>query len=89
MKLFADATAGKGMACRRGVEKVRHLHTSTLWLQKAVYDHKLSVHKVDGDKNVADLGTKVVDGSTMWKLLAAMGFEARTGESKLALRATA
>eukprot|EP00959_Pyramimonas_sp_CCMP1952_P119366 2495595-Pyramimonas_sp.AAC.1 len=34
--LKCDATAGKGIAERRGVGRVRHLHTPLLWLQRAV-----------------------------------------------------
>ena len=38
LDVFVDATAGKGIATRRGVGKVRHLHTFTLWVQKLVQD---------------------------------------------------
>ena len=33
-----DATAGAGIANRRGVGRVRHLHTPTLWIQRHVQD---------------------------------------------------
>eukprot|EP00959_Pyramimonas_sp_CCMP1952_P374960 7852499-Pyramimonas_sp.AAC.1 len=39
--LKCDATAGKGIAERRGVGRVRHLHAPLLWLQRAVQQKKL------------------------------------------------
>ena len=81
-----DATAGAGIASRRGVGKIRHLHTPCLWLQKHVQDKHIELMKVDGLKNVADVGTKHLDAKAMWKCINGMGVENREGESKLALK---
>ena len=82
-----DATAGAGIASRRGVGRVRHLHTPSLWIQRHVQDGRVTLKKVLGDSNVADLGTKHVDGRRLWHLLKAMGVHATAGRSSLALRA--
>ena len=86
LRCWVDATAGKGIASRRGVGKIRHLHTQTLWSQKIVQDGKVKLSKVDGDLNPADIGTKHLDGQRIWKLLKLMSIEAREGRSDLALR---
>ena len=85
-RLRYDATAGAGIASRRGVGKVRHLHTPCLWLQKHVQDKRIELMKVDGLKNVADVGTKHLDARSLWKCVNGMGVEVREGESRLALK---
>ena len=39
---------------------MRHLETRDLWLQKEVADGKLEVSKIAGNKNPADLMTKIL-----------------------------
>jgi hypothetical protein len=85
--LKADATAGIGMAKRRGVGKVRHLHTQTLWLQGKVQDGSISVRKEAGTTNCADLMTKHLAAADMMKHLSKLGLEIRAGRADLALKA--
>ena len=56
-----DATAGISIASPKGAGRIRHIHTPTLWLQKAVSEGKVSVTKLPGDRNPADVGTKFLD----------------------------
>ena len=51
-------TASKAIASRRGVVRVRHLHTEVLWVQEAVARRGLTIVKVPGVENPADMGTK-------------------------------
>ena len=60
IKLGTDSSAAKSFVCRRGLGKMRHLEIRDLWLQKEVADGKLEVSKIDGDKNPADLMTKIL-----------------------------
>jgi hypothetical protein len=85
--LCLDASATIGIASRRGVGKIRHLDVDTLWLQWLVTHRKVKLEKVDGKVNVADLGTKHLDGPTLRRLLEILGFYFAEGRSKLALRA--
>ena len=85
--LKADATAGIGRAKRRGVGKVRHLHTQTLWLQRKVLDGDIAVQKEAVTTNCSDLMTKHVSSDEMHRHLAKLGFEVRSGSSRLALKA--
>ena len=57
-RVRVDATASKAIASRRGVGRVRHLHTQVLWVQEAVARRELTIVKVTGIENPADMGTK-------------------------------
>ena len=87
IELSCDATAGRGMAERRGVGKVRHLNTPLLWVQRAVQQGRVSIRKVPGTHNVSDMGTKHIEGPLITRFLQAMGIEDRGGRSRLALNA--
>ena len=58
IRVYADASAALGIVHRKGLGKVRHLDTSTLWVQQAAYSKKISYDKVLGTLNPADMMTK-------------------------------
>ena len=87
LQLMCDATAGRGMAERRGVGRVRHLHTPLLWIQRVVQQQRVRIRKVAGSSNIADMGTKHIEGPLILKFLEAQGFQIRSGRSRMALRA--
>ena len=87
-RLWTDSSAAKGMASRRGVGGVRHIETQTLWLQRAVTTKQISVHKIDGARNPADLGTKHLPADRMWMLLGLYNIVRMEGSAALALKAT-
>eukprot|EP00971_Amphidinium_carterae_P338220 6475462-Amphidinium_carterae.1 len=88
VRILGDATAAGGIGARRGAGKVRHIETSTLWLQRMVTLGRVELARQPGKFNTADLGTKHLDSKTMWQHLTALGFEAREGKSALALKAS-
>ena len=88
-RVKVDANAAKGIASRRGVGKVRHLHVATLWLQECILSRKLRIEKEPGTTNVADLGTKHLGAGTLQVLMRLSGLRALAGNSALALRARA
>ena len=59
-RVRVDATASKAIAPRRGVGRVRHLHTQVLWVQEAVARRELTIVKVTRIENPADVGTKTL-----------------------------
>ena len=89
MPLCIDATAGMGIASRRGAGRIRHIHTPSLWLQKAVADGHVQVSKVAGDVNPADLGTKYLDRRSIEKIWQQCGFVLLKCQSRLAYKAVA
>ena len=56
-----DASAAKGMANRRGLGKVRHIAVNQLWIQDRVARGDLTIEKVNGKENNADIFTKDVN----------------------------
>ena len=88
LAIVTDSSAANGIANRRGAGGIRHIETRSLWLQSKTTDKSLSVSKISKTVNWADLPTKHQDAKTLDTILAAMGFESRTGKSSLALDTT-
>ena len=88
LDLETDSSAAKGVAARRGVGKIRHLHTPLLWLQRHVTGRKLKVWKILGTDNEADIGTKSLSGDAIDRIMKRLGFTFESGASDQALQAT-
>ena len=88
LRIWCDASAGMGIAQRRGVGKIRHLHAPLLWVQRVFHERRAELKKIKGTCNPADLGTKVLSGVDLWKCLLLMGFREKSGRSRLALEAS-
>ena len=58
LRVWTDSSAAIGVCSRQGLGKLRHLDTHTLWVQQAVRSKRLSIKKVLGEENPADLLTK-------------------------------
>ena len=86
--LHYDATAGAGIASRRGAGKIRHLDLKALWIQQAVTSKKILLKKVLGELNISDLGTKHVPAVLLLRHLKAMGFYFADGKADISLGAT-
>ncbi len=59
--LYTDSSAAMGMVARKGMGKVRHVEVSELWIQDAVRNNVLTVNKVKGEDNPADILTKYIE----------------------------
>ena len=57
---WTDSSAAMGIVGRQGLGRLRHLDTHSLWIQSAVRSGRISVRKVKGEDNVADLFTKAL-----------------------------
>lgn len=87
VRIHVDSTACKGIASRRGVGKIRHLHTQVLWVQQALEERKFQIYKVKGTENCSDLGTKHLAVRELLGCLRRMGLRLEKGQSAIALRA--
>ena len=58
VSVYADASAALGIIKRRGIGKMRHIQTQSLWLQEAHATKRIHFEKIDGSRNPADLLTK-------------------------------
>ena len=83
-RVHSDATAAIGISKRRGLGKIRHLHTADLWVQEKVRSKAITLLKVLGTENPADACTKYLDKASMEKAIGKMQCEYRTGMAKLA-----
>ena len=80
----SDATAAIGIAKRRGLGKVRHLHTTDLWIQEKVRNKDIALLKVWGTENPADAMTKYLNAADMEKALQKMGVVYMDGRAAIA-----
>ena len=77
-----DATAALAIGSRRGLGKVKHLHTVFLWVQDLVTRGVIALKKVHTKENLADLLTKPVDASTIRHLMHKMNLQFQTGNAR-------
>ena len=89
LRLWLDSSAALGVASRRGVGRIRHLHTAALWLQGVVSDKLIEVRKVKGVGNVADLLTKHLASPRVRELFAMMQMTTEPAQSQEQLRSVA
>jgi len=69
VEICTDSSAAIGMCSRTGVGKVRHIATRWLWVQDAVREKQITLKKVDGATNVADMGTKSLEPKRFQELM--------------------
>ena len=59
--IMTDASAAKGIACRKGLGKVRHIEVNQLWIQDRVANGDIVINKINGKENIADILTNHVN----------------------------
>ena len=82
--LYTDSSAAKGIATRKGLGKVKHLDTRTLWVQDKIDEGIVVVKKIGGDRNVADILTKYLSSLKLRSLLADLPVTQLEGRHSLA-----
>jgi hypothetical protein len=87
VRVHMDATAGAAIGSRKGLAKVKHIHTAFLWIQDKVAAKIIELVHVNTKLNLADILTKPIDSATLELMLKLMGFVAKEGNSDLALKA--
>jgi hypothetical protein len=84
VQMLSDATAAIGMVAREGLGKVRHLAVADLWIQQRVRRGDLTVGKVLGTENPADIGTKGVSAAEIKKHMESVMIFSAKGRHELA-----
>ena len=59
VRVWTDSNAGRSVASRRGLGKLRHMEVKYLWVQDLVKDGRLEIRRVSGENNLAYHLTKV------------------------------
>ena len=67
--VHVDASATLGILNRQGLGKLRHIGVQYLWMQSKVKDGEMTVQKVPGVDNPADLCTKHLPAHTIEYLM--------------------
>ena len=81
VRLHVDASAALGVIQRKGVGKIRHLHTGALWLQEQQVRNVVAFQKINGTMNPADLFTKHLSREAMEKYTTMLGANKTEGRS--------
>jgi len=81
LEVHADASAALGIAHREGIGRIRHLDVAMLWIQQKQWKKRITVNKVNGKDNPADMFTKNVPRELCDKFLTELGFERRIGRA--------
>jgi len=86
IRIMTDSNSAKGTASRRGAGKLRHIDTPLLWIQQVITRRQVEICKTAGKTNVADLGTKILDGGTIRMLIGLLSLRYLSGQHSLGLR---
>ena len=84
VNIHSDATAALGICRRRGLGKIRHLDVTDLWCQEKVRSGAISLHKVLGSENPADIMTKYTGRIILEKMLGRVNMQALPGRAACA-----
>ena len=82
--VLTDSSAAVGISSRTGLGKVRHLEVNLLWVQRAVREKLISLVKVPGPENLADIGSKYWEAEVLRRLMPGMGLEFKEGRAETA-----
>ena len=72
--LNMDSTAALALNQREGLGRAKHIRIQDLWMQEAVREKRLSLSKVPGEHNPADLFTKGLPADRMVHLMRLLGY---------------
>ena len=75
-----DATAGISMASRQGLGRAKHIHVQYLWAQDVLPRYNITLHKVKGTRNRADMFTKHLARNTLEGLQTRLGYLGTAGK---------
>ena len=67
IEVRTDSSAAKGIVCRRGAGKVKHLETWQLWIQEHVESGSVQCVKIPRERNFSDLLTHHWAPGEAWK----------------------
>ena len=83
-EIETDSNAAIGVVKRSGVGKIRHLDVTDLWCQEKVRTGAVTLHKVLGADNPADIMTKYTDRAILEKMLGLMNLRQMSGRAECA-----
>ena len=85
VRVYVDSSAAIGVASRKGNGKLRHVKVGMMWIQEKVEDKDISLIKVLGENNPADLMTKHLDQKKRERFVQMCGQRYREGKADKSL----
>ena len=79
--LYADSSAAIGICKRTDIGKVRHLATGQLWIQEKIRHEEITLYKLLGTDNPADLLTKHVSRDRVDRYIQTMNTAREAGRA--------
>ena len=73
VRVCTDSIGAKAIASRKGLGKTRHIEVRFLWTQDLVRDGRVTIYKIDGFTNPADVLTKSLSRADMASKLERVG----------------
>ena len=89
VRVHADSAAALGICKRSGIGRVRHLAVGQLWVQGKLRDKEISMHKIAGEWNPADVLTKAMVSDLIGRHLGTMDVHSEDGRAASAPRLSA
>ena len=86
IRVHSDATAAIGIAKRRGLGRIRHLHTADLCIQEKIRSGQIELVKIPGVENPANIFWKYVPKAIMDAALIRLSLVFLDGRSAIAPR---
>jgi len=80
--LYTDSSGALGFSKRRGLGGLRHMSTRFLWLQERVACKHLSMQKIAGEDNIADVLTKHLPAQSLARWLKEAGYKRRLEDGR-------
>ena len=80
-EIFADSSAALAICQRQGCGRLRHVRIGHLWVQERVRAQELTLRKIPGEVNPADLLTKGLTPGKMDPLMCKASQYSVTGEA--------
>ena len=81
-----DSAAALSVANRQGLGKLKHVRLGELWIQEKVHNKELTLEKVLGTENVADLFTKHLIELKVEQYCASLNCYRRSGRADTGLQ---
>ena len=88
VRIRSDRSAAAGISNRLGLGPTCHLAVRHLWVQDKVKSKEIQLEKQDGQKNVADLGTKIQTGPTIVNIMGRLDYKFERAPFHGALKVT-
>jgi hypothetical protein len=80
VRIWSDSSAGRSISLRKGTGKMRHLQVKYLWLQDATFEKRVTVEKVKGTENPADVATKFLTATEIKEVVQRFGVQMKITE---------